>query len=33
MLLMRRNILNWKHGILFLAYFTAFIAIEVWKIA
>jgi cation:H+ antiporter len=33
MLLMRKNELNWKHGVLFLAYYAAFIGIEIWKIA
>jgi cation:H+ antiporter len=32
MLLMRKNELNWKHGILFLGYYLAFIGIEIWKI-
>ncbi len=32
MIIMRKNQLTWKHGLLFLAYFTAFIAIEIWKI-
>jgi len=32
MLLMRRKHMTWKHGLLFLAYYAAFIAIEVWKI-
>ncbi len=33
MLLIRGNVLNWKHGVLFLCYYVAFIAIEIWKIA
>jgi cation:H+ antiporter len=32
MFLMRNKYLTWKHGLLFLGYFAAFIAIEVWKI-
>ncbi len=33
MVLMRNKVLTWKHGLLFLGYYAAFIAIEVWKIA
>ncbi|MEM4239594.1 MAG: sodium:calcium antiporter [Candidatus Woesearchaeota archaeon] len=33
MLLMRKKVLTWKHGLLFLGYYAAFIAIEIWKIA
>lgn len=32
MLLMRRNTLNWKHGLLFLGYYAVFIAIEIWRV-
>lgn len=33
MLLMRGKELTWKHGLLFLGYYVAFITIEIWKIA
>jgi cation:H+ antiporter len=33
MLLMHKNELTWKHGLLFLGYYAAFISIEIWKIA
>jgi len=33
MLLMHRKELTWKHGLLFLSYYAAFISIEIWKIA
>jgi cation:H+ antiporter len=33
MLLMRKNVMTWKHGLLFLGYYVAFISIEIWKIA
>jgi hypothetical protein len=32
MLLMHKNELTWKHGLLFLGYYPAFISIEIWKI-
>jgi cation:H+ antiporter len=32
MLIMRTKRITWKHGLLFLSYFTAFLAIEIWKI-
>ncbi len=33
MFLMRKPFLTWKHGLLFLAYYAVFLAIEIWKIA
>lgn len=32
MILMRGKELTWKHGLLFLGYYAAFISIEIWKI-
>ncbi len=32
MFLMRGKYLTWKHGLLFLGYFTLFLLIEIWKI-
>ncbi|MEM4253766.1 MAG: sodium:calcium antiporter [Candidatus Woesearchaeota archaeon] len=32
MWIMRGKYLTWKHGLLFLGYFIAFLAIEIWKI-
>lgn len=32
MFIMRGKYLTWKHGLLFLGYFTLFLAIEIWKI-
>ena len=33
MLIMHKNELTWKHGLLFLCYYAVFISIEIWKIA
>jgi cation:H+ antiporter len=32
MIILRGKYLTWKHGLLFMAYFAAFLAIEIWKI-